>query len=272
MGCSSSKVEEVNSNHDEESELDPKPKNAEERKLFLDLNEKECALIKETWWPFRNDSNSRYFILMGFISKNPKIKWKFQDMVNKRNTKARFLHGKSMAYDELVDAMVSWNLRRFSIGFMEFLDKLIRNVERRNFRDVYRMCEDQGARHWRLDRNVEEGNMEALALSIRDNLANYHLAKKFKQPTVVAWKKLFDVVTLRFYRGHERAKEMGLKQSITFEEQAPESDFPVEQFLKDFEGKQAQGCPLSRMALTVTPSVLSKISKNFPNSQRGSYV
>jgi len=269
MGCSSSKVEEVNSNHDdEESELDPKPK---EKKLFLDLNEKECALIRDTWWPFRNDSNSRYFILMGFISKNPKIKWKFQDMVNKRNTKARFLHGKSLAYDELVDAMVSWNLRRFSIGFMDFLDEMIRNVERRNFRNIYKMCEDQGARHWLLDRNVEEGNMEALAISIRDNLANYHLAKKFKQPTVVAWKKLFDVVTLRFYRGHDRAKEKGSKQSITcvyaYDEQPPESEFPVEQFLKDFEDKQEKGCPLNRM--NVTPSVLSKISQNF---QRGSYL
>ena len=44
-------------------------------------------------------------------------------MIYKRNRKARLSQGKSAAYDELVDAMVSWNLRRFSIGIMQFFDE-----------------------------------------------------------------------------------------------------------------------------------------------------
>ena len=75
-------VEEVNSNHDEESELDPKPKNAEERKLFLDLNEKECALIKETWWPFRNDSNSRFEGVFLMSAENAFVPVKRDNSVN----------------------------------------------------------------------------------------------------------------------------------------------------------------------------------------------
>ena len=54
------KNQESNQNHDEEdSEFELQPKNEEEKKLFLDLNSKERALIKDTWKSFRGEHDCR---------------------------------------------------------------------------------------------------------------------------------------------------------------------------------------------------------------------
>jgi len=239
MGCIPSKNQESNRNHDEEdSEFELQPKNEEEKKLFLDLNSKERALIKDTWKSFRGEHDCRFRILMTFISRNPGMKGKFQAMINKNKLKADYPCCQPGTYDQLIDAMVSWNLRRFSIRFVEFLDRLVRDAVESNFRDIYEICEAQGFRHWRLSRNVEPGTMEALATSVQVDLANYHGPKKFTRLTAAAWQKLFDVVTLRFYRGHERAKEEAVEQTQAEETRELGMDFPVEEFLNDVENAQ----------------------------------
>ena len=114
--------------------------------------------------------------------------------------------------------------------------KVIRDVEKCDFRDIYEICEGQGARHWRLSRNVEPGTMEALATSVQVDLADFHGPKKFTRLTAGAWQKLFDVVTLRFYRGHDRAMKDAVEQ--TQADGLLGMDFPVEDFLKDVDNAQ----------------------------------
>lgn len=188
-------------------------------KLFIDLTEKEREIIKLTWWKFRDEPDCRLQILRNFLTSNPTVKKKFQ----KKNEE-------HCSNGHLMSAMVSWNIRRFSIRLVEFIDRVVRDVERLDYDDMYEISEVQGARHARLDRMVEPGDMESLTDAIRATVANFY-GEKFTRPNIIAWKKLFDVIGARFKYGHARAEKEDKEKPK--DGSASGLKFPIHEFIVD---------------------------------------
>lgn len=171
-------------------------KNAEipEKKLFFNITKKEIERISITWWRFREEPNCRLRIIEDFFALNPRIKQKFLKKDEENPNDYR-----------LTSAHTSWNMRRFSVRLLEFMDKVVHDLERLDFESIYEISEKNGHRHYKLKRMVEPGDMDALGDSILMTLSSY-FGDKFVGSTLTAWEKLCDVICSRFETAHNRAK------------------------------------------------------------------
>jgi len=187
----------------------------EKLRAIIDLTDKERELIQHTWWRFREEPYCRLRIMTHYFSANSSIKKKFQRK-NEENA----------ANGNLMTAMVSWNIRRFSIRLVEFMDKVVRDLETENYQDIYDISELQGAKHYRLKRMVEPGDMEALGQSIQTTISE-HFGEKFNRSHILAWRRLFIVICSRFTLGlvEEEFREDNESVSHDYSLKFPTNDF-----------------------------------------------
>lgn len=187
-------------------------------KLEIELTDKERELIKFTWWKFRGEPDCRLRIMTHYFSKNPTVKKKFQRK-NEENA----------ANGNLITAVVSWNIRRFSIRLVEFVDRVVRDLEAEDYNDIYEICEFQGAKHFRLQRMVEPGDMENLGLSIQETISQ-HFGQKFNRNHILAWRQLFFVICARFTLGMVDEEIQEIRKTLSHEFSLKFPKFPLEEF------------------------------------------
>lgn len=159
------------------------------------LSEEEIFQISDTWWKFRKDCNCRYLFLSTYLDKNPAM-----------NTKFRKKNAENNSSFHAVDPLITWNIRRFSVGIIEYMDQVVHDIEKLDFGSIYTKAEEQGAKHFITKRMVEPGDMAALTSSIQIAVATFH-GNHFKKAALMGWKTLMAVITVYFDCGHAKAEE-----------------------------------------------------------------